>query len=140
MALFILFFVLPLPLLIWFFIRSKNRKTKWFLGITMVLFVAFLSFMIAGLWALDIEDLYGNKNEIYWEGSSGDSIKLIDESTKQVLATGILKKTWHRIHIKTNQKEIDILDWLEDETGYEYLETRNEFKDGEIFIFVTQEN
>lgn len=89
MALFILFFVLPLPLLIWFFIRSKSRKTKYFLGIGMVLFVAFLSFMIAGFWALDIEDLYGDKNEIYWEGSSGDSIKLVDNHTKQVRAIGL---------------------------------------------------
>lgn len=136
MVLFILFFVLPLPMLIWFFIRSKNRKTKWVIGFGMVLFVAFLSLMTLGLWALDIEDFYGNKNEIYWEGSSGDSIKLIDDNTKQVLATGILEKTWHRINIKTNQKEIDILAWLENETGDEYSDTRIEFKDGKILIFV----
>lgn len=41
---------------------------------------------------------------------------------------------------KTNQKEIDILAWLKNETGDEYLDTRKEFKDAEIFIFVTQEN
>lgn len=140
MVLFILFFVLPLPLLIWFFFRSKNRKTRWFLGIAMVLFVSFLSLMAFGLWVMDVEDLYGDKQEIFWEGKSGDTIKLIDDNTKQVLATGILKKTWHRINIKTPAKEIDIFEWLENETGSDFTETRNEFKDGEIFIFVTQEN
>lgn len=48
--------------------------------------------MSFGLWVLDIEDLYGDKQKIFWEGSSGDTVKLVDYNTKQLLATGILKK------------------------------------------------
>lgn len=136
MVLFILFFVLPLPLLIWFFIRTKNRETQWFLGIAIVLFVSFLSFVAFGLWVMDVEDLYGDKQEIFWEGKSGDTIKLIDDNTKQVLATGILKKTWHRIKIKTHEKEIDIYEWIENEAGNASVNTRNEFKNKKIEIFI----
>lgn len=136
MLLFLLFFVLPLPLLIWFFIRSKTKKAKWIIGILMTLFVAFLSFMGFGLWALDVEDLYGSRQEIFWEGSSGDTVKLIDYNTKVLLATGILKKTWHRIKVQSNGQEVDILGWIEKETGVYYIETSQEIKKGVITVAV----
>ncbi|RZL43323.1 MAG: hypothetical protein EOO93_28415 [Pedobacter sp.] len=136
MLLFLIFFVLPLPLLIWFFIRSKTRKAKWFIGVAMVLFTAFLVYMAIGLWAMDVEDLYGDKQEIYWQGSSGDTIKLIDYNTKEHLTTGILKKTWHRIHVQSNGKELDIFNWIEKETGEYYIETSQEFKDNVITVAV----
>lgn len=89
-----------------------------------------------GLWALDIEDLYGNKQEIFWEGSSGDTIKLTDYNTKELLATGILKKTWHRIKVQNNSAETDILAWIEKETGVDYIETSQEIKKGVITVAV----
>lgn len=136
MIFFLLIFILPLPLLIWFFIRSKTRKAKWVIGVLMILFVAFLSFMSFGLWVLDIEDLYGDKQKIFWEGSSGDTVKLVDYNTKQLLATGILKKTWHRINVQSNNTEADILGWIENETGEYYIETSQEIKNGVITVAV----
>jgi|GEM_PF-1285340 len=134
MILFILFFLLPLPLLIWLFIRSKSRKAKWFLGGAMVLFIAFVSFIVIGLWGMDVEDLYGNKQEIFWDAHSGDTIKLVDDETKLEIARGILKKTWHRIHIKTNNTELDINDWIDNEIGAYFIESKNEIKDGEVVL------
>ncbi|WP_316807388.1 hypothetical protein [Pedobacter agri] len=136
MILFLLIFILPLPLLIWFFLRSKTRKAKWIIGVLMILFVAFLSFMGFGLWALDIEDLYGDKQKIFWEGSSGDTVKLVDYNTKKLLATGILKKTWHRINVQSNNTEADILGWIENETGEYYIETSQEIKNKVITVAV----
>ena len=89
-----------------------------------------------GLWVMDIEDLYGNKQEVFWEGSSGDTIKLIDYNTKALLATGILKKTWHRIKVQNNGAETDILGWIEKETGVDYIETSQEIKKGVITVAV----
>ncbi|RZK52329.1 MAG: hypothetical protein EOO87_15485 [Pedobacter sp.] len=136
MLLFLIFFVLPLPLLIWLFIRSKTRKAKWFIGVAMVLFTAFLVYMAIGLWAMDVEDLYGNRQDIFWEGSSGDTVKLIDYNTKALLATGILKKTWHRIKVQSNDQEADIMRWIEKETGVYYVETSQEIKKGLIKVAV----
>ena len=85
---------------------------------------------------MDIQDLYGDKQEIYWQGSSGDTIKLIDYNTKEHLATGILKKTWHRIHVQTNGKELDIFEWIYNETGVEYVEASQEFKNDVITVAV----
>ena len=136
MLLFLLFFVLPLPLLIWLFFRSKTRKAKWFIGVAMVFFTAFLVYMAIGLWAMDVEDLYGNRQDIFWEGSSGDTVKLIDYNTKALLATGILKKTWHRIKVQSNDQEADIMRWIEKETGVYYVETSQEIKKGLIKVAV----
>lgn len=136
MLLFFLFFILPLPLFIWLFIRSQSSRAKWLIGIAMVLFVAFVSFVGLSLWAMDVEDLYGDKQEIFWEGSSGDTIKLVDNYTKEILATSILKKTWHRINIQTNGKEIDVSKWIENEVGDAFIETRNKIKNGVVTITV----
>jgi len=136
MLLFLIFFVLPLPLLIWLFFRSKTRKAKWFIGVAMVLFTAFLVYMAIGLWAMDVEDLYGNRQDIFWEGSSGNTVKLIDYNTKALLATGILKKTWHRIKVQSNGQEADIMRWIEKETGVYYVETSQKIKKGLITVAV----
>ncbi|RZK15057.1 MAG: hypothetical protein EOO86_17455, partial [Pedobacter sp.] len=136
MILFLLIFILPLPLLIWLFVRSKTRKAKWIIGVLMTFFVTFLSFMGLGLWAMDIDDLYGGRQDIFWEGSSGDTIKLTDYNTKALLATGILKKTWHRIKVQGNDKEADIMEWIEKQTGIYYIETSQEIKNGVITVAV----
>lgn len=136
MLLVIFAFVLPLPLLIWLFIRSKTRKAKLIIGTIAVLFTAFLTFMALGLWSMDIEDLYGDKQEIFWQGNSGDTVKLVDHNSQVLLATGILKKTWHRIKVESNGSQNDIVGWLEKETGLYYVETEQKFKDGVITITV----
>lgn len=134
--LFFLFFILPLPLLIWFFIRSKTNKAKWIIGILLTFFLAFLTFMAFGLWAMDVEDLYGDKQEIFWEAKSGDTVKLIDHNTKVLFAIGILKKTWHRINVASNGKEDDIVGWIKKETGLYYVETNQKIKDGVVTVTV----
>lgn len=136
MILFLLFFVLPLPLLIWFFVCSKTPKAKWFFGVAIVLFIAFVSLMAIGLWSMDVEDLYGNKQEFFWQGKSGDTVKLIDHNTQVHFATGILKKTWHRINVAANGKEDDIVGWIENETGLYYVETEQKIKDGVVTVTV----
>lgn len=105
-----------------------------------LLFSAFLGFISLGLWSMDVEDLYGNKQEIFWQGSSGDTVKLIDRNTQVLLATGILKKTWHRINIESNGGEKDIVDWLEKESGLSYVETEQKFKAGVVTITVDAPN
>jgi hypothetical protein len=133
---FLLFIVLPLLLLIWLFIQSKTKKAKWTIGVFATLFITFLTTIVLGLWSMGIEDLYGDKQNIFWEGSAGDTIKLVDNRTKKVLATGILKKTWHRINVQSDGTEIELLQWLTNETNAEYVETRQEIKDDIITVTV----
>lgn len=91
MLLFLLLLILPIPLLIWFFIRSKTKKTKWIIGVFAILFITFSTTIVLGLWSMGIEDLYGDKQNIFWEGSSGDTIKLVDNRKK---------KSWQRVSLK----------------------------------------
>lgn len=85
---------------------------------------------------MDVEDLYGDKQEIFWEGRSVDTVKLVDNYTKEILATSILKNTWHRINVQNNGNEIDISKWIENEVGDAFIETRNEIKNGVVTMWV----
>lgn len=92
--------------------------------------------MALGLWSLDVEDFYGDKQDIFWEGSSGDIIKLIDDKTKKVLAMGTLKKTWHRINVESNGDETTLRQWIGNEAGDAFVETMHEIEDGVITVIV----
>jgi len=132
--LFLFIFLLIIPLLTWVFIRNKTNKAKWIIAVVVMLFIIFSTIVVLGLWRMGIADLYGDKQTIFWKGSYGDTIKLIDNRTKKIFATGILKKTWHRINVQTDGNEIELLQWLTNETDAEYVETRQEIKEDVIKI------
>lgn len=90
---------------------SKNA-TIYVLIVTFV----FFSFIGCGLYLMEIEDHYGDLQEIYFESKSGDLI--INKKTKSL---GIISKNWKRANIITKQKDtLDLYDFLH-ENKYEVL-------------------
>lgn len=84
-----------------------------------------------GLYLMDIEDHYGDLQEIYFDSKSGDII--VNNQTKKF---GVISKKWNRADVIT--KENDTLDLYEliyvnqKENKYEVLRSKNELKINEL--------
>ncbi|MEW5677221.1 hypothetical protein ABGT15_12980 [Flavobacterium enshiense] len=73
--------------------------------ITVVVFFGFIGW---GLYLMEIEDHYGDLQEIYFESQSGDLI--INNETKKI---GIITKNWKRADVITQQKDtLDLHDLI----------------------------
>jgi hypothetical protein len=66
-------------------------------GIVIIAVVGLIGF---GLHAMEIEDHYGDYQEIYYE--SKDSDLIINEETSEF---GIIEKNWKRLNIQTKEKD-----------------------------------
>ena len=85
---------------------SKILKYRFLIfGIVAVLIVGFIGF---GLYAMEIEDHYGDLQELYYDSKSGDII--VNETTSEF---GIIEKNWKRINIRTQKKDsTDLYNWV----------------------------
>lgn len=69
-----------------------------------------------GLYLMEIEDHYGDLQEIYFESENGDLIL-----NKQNQTFGIISKNWKRANVITKQKDtLDLYDFV-NENRYEVL-------------------
>lgn len=104
---------------------------KKILLITSILLLIICGLVAYGLYAMEIEDHYGDLQEVYFESKSGDII--INKQTKQF---GILTKNWKRADVIT--KENDTLDLYEliyvnqNENIYEIFRSEKELKINEL--------
>ena len=62
--------------------------------------IAVTGFIGFGLYTMEIEDHYGDLQELYYESENGDVI--INKTTSEI---GIVEKTWTRINIRTVDKD-----------------------------------
>lgn len=70
--------------------------------------VSIICFIGLGLYAMEIEDHYGDLQDLYYNSKSGDII--LNNSTSEF---GIIEKDWKRINIKTNNKDsTDLYNWI----------------------------
>lgn len=98
--------------------------------IVLVLFVLF-GWIVFGLYLMEIEDHYGDLQQVYFDSKSGDIIV-----NKQSQKFGIITKNWKRADIIT--KENDTLDLYEliytnqVENKYEVFRSENELKIKEL--------
>jgi len=118
MILFFIFFILPIPLLLWLLFRYKNRKTKWILGTVILIFLTIYGFTILGLWSMEIEDKYQGHENVYFDSSKGDTIILTNSKTNQFISKGqIQRKTWNKVYIKSETDTLELFDWIEQNGG-----------------------
>ena len=60
-----------------------------------------------------IRGYYGINREIYFDGKINDTIMAFGSDSMSVLAEGqIERKTWNRVYIKTNNKSIELNEWI----------------------------
>ena len=77
-----------------------NKALKYGLLIFGIVIITVVGFIGFGLYSMEIEDHYGDYQEIYYE--SKDSDLIVNEETSEF---GIVGKNWKRINIKTRQKD-----------------------------------
>jgi hypothetical protein len=105
-------------------------RKKIILSVVMLLLIV-LGFIAWGLYLVEIEDHYGDLQEIYFDSKSGDLI--VNNQTKKF---GIISKNWKRANVIT--KENDTLDLFEliyvnqKENKYEVLRSEKELKINEL--------
>lgn len=103
---------------------------KIFISVITLFFI--ISCLIAwGLYLMEIEDHYGNMQEVFFDSKSGDII--INKQTKQF---GIITKTWKRAHVITKKNDtLDLYDLIyknQEENKYEVLRSENEVRINEL--------
>ncbi len=67
-----------------------------FIGIV-ILLAAFIS---VGLWTMDIEDRYGDLQEVYYQSHDGDLIMLKDLKNNSE-KYGLIEKSWNRVFVQS---------------------------------------
>ena len=100
------------------------RKIKIAL-ITLGLLVAgVFAFLIGGLYLMEIEDHYGDNQNIYFKVNQGDIA--VNRDTKQVRT---IEKTWKRIYGIEKTDTIDMWHWLDKNAIEIYRQTSSLDKD-----------
>ena len=85
--------------------KSKIKIIFLTLTIGLIFIVCFLGY---GMYLMEIEDQYGDFQNIHFESKTGDLI--INKSTSEF---GIIEKTWKRTNIRTKEKDsTDLYFWI----------------------------
>lgn len=95
--------------------------------ITAFVITAFVGMLGLGLYTMEIEDHYGDAQELYYKSKTGDII--INRNTSEF---GIVEKSWKRINIRTSTKDSTALyNWIYQngkETTVEIYRPKSQFK------------
>lgn len=92
-----------------------------------ILLIPLSSFVIWSLYLVEIEDHYGDLQNVYFESKSGDLI--LNKPTRNF---GIISKDWKRVNIITKEKDtIDLYDFV-NENKYEVFRSEKDFDLGNL--------
>lgn len=90
-----------------FYFKDFPLKKKILIGV-LVFGLGLLLVLGFGLYLMEIEDHYGDLQELYYESHSGYII--VNKEDKEV---GILSKNWRRLNIITeDQQQMDLYNWV----------------------------
>ncbi len=84
-----------------------NKKLKYgllIIGTTLTLIIGFVGY---GLYLMEIEDHYGDLQELFYASKDGDLI--LNKTTSEF---GIIEKDWKRIKVKFKEKPTDLYNWV----------------------------
>ena len=65
--------------------------------------------ILVGFYGMEIEDTYGDNQDIFYGSRQGDLV--VNHDTKEF---GEIKKTWTRFYVTINSDTIDIREWWDD--------------------------
>jgi hypothetical protein len=86
-----------------------NKKLKIILGILGLLILGVVAFIAIGLYGMEIEDTYGDNQDIFYNARQGDIV--VNHETKEF---GEIRKTWTRFYLTNKLDTVDIRDWWND--------------------------
>ncbi|WP_010520744.1 hypothetical protein [Aquimarina agarivorans] len=78
-----------------------NKTLKYGFGIFGAIIVFILGFITFGLYLMQIEDSYGDYQEIYYKSKDLDII--VNEGTSEF---GIIEKDWKQLNVKVNKHRV----------------------------------
>ena len=85
-----------------------SKTLKYGLLISGIIIISLIGFVGFGLYTLEIEDHYGDYQELFYESKNGDII--VNKTTSEF---GIIEKNWKRINIRTQNKDSkDLYFWI----------------------------
>ena len=85
-----------------------SKTLKYGLLIFGTIIISLIGFVGFGLYTMEIEDQYGNFQELFYESKNGDII--VNKTTSEF---GIIEKNWKRINIRTQNKDsTDLYFWI----------------------------
>ena len=101
-----------------------NKKVKLILTIFGILIVGVGALIAFGLYSLEIEDTYGDNQDIFYNTRQGDLV--INHTTKEF---GEIKKTWTRFYVVKKQDTVDVYEWWDDKNIEVYRPVSNQALD-----------
>ena len=103
-----------------------NKKLKITLGLFGLLIFGAVAFVVIGLYGMEIEDTYGDNQDIFYNSRNGDII--VNHQTKEL---GKIHKTWKRFYVINNFDTIDERPWWNDKNIeiYEFDDSKQSYKD-----------
>jgi hypothetical protein len=98
-----------------------NKKIKIILGLFGLLILVLVAFVAMGLYGMEIEDTYGDNQDIFYNSRQGDIV--VNHEAKEF---GEIKKTWKRFYVTYKSDTVDIGDWWDDKNIEVYKRTDSE--------------
>ena len=86
-----------------------NKKLKITLTVFGLLILGLGGFIFFGMYSLEIEDTYGDNQDIFYNSRQGDIV--VNNQTKEL---GQIAKTWTRFYVINDQDTLDIYEWWDD--------------------------
>lgn len=100
---------------------------------SIVILLFLFGFIIGGFYLVEIEDHYGDLQEIYFDSKTGDII-----INKQTGKFGLIIKNWKRADVITKENDtLDLYDLIyvnQQENKYEVLRSEKELKINELSL------
>jgi hypothetical protein len=91
------------------------RIIKWIARRILIFSFFLILFIGYGLYLMDVEDRYGDLQNLYWDSKDGDII--VNKLNSEI---GIVEVDWHRIYVKKDTKLIHVEEWLDPENKNKY--------------------
>lgn len=87
--------------------KSIKKILKRFIIFFLIITLGLSTYIYFGLKNLEIEDRYGDLQDIYWNSKNGD-IALNKKNSKHA----VIRKERYRVYVIVNNKKVDLEEWL----------------------------
>jgi hypothetical protein len=106
-----------------------NKTSKIILIIFGILIIALGGLIMFGMYSLEIEDTYGDNQDIFYNSRQGDLV--VNHTTNEF---GVIRKTWTRFYVVRQIDTVDIYEWWDDKNIEIYRQTdKNVLPDNLIY-------
>lgn len=88
-----------------------GKTLKIILTVVGLLIIGLAFLLVIGFYSMDIEDMYGDNQDIFYSSRQGDFV--VNHDTKEL---GQISKTWTRFFVINQTDTLNINDWWDDKS------------------------